>query len=159
MSNNQSTNIDLESLPGHYVRRIHQLVVAFFSQELSDINITPVQYSSLQSICNNPGIDQGTLAKTIGFDTSTIGSVIDRLEARGLVSRTVSPGDKRVRLLTPTDDGRALLAAVIPPMLRSQQLFLEPLSKSERTEFMRLMKVLVKSSNDLSAAPNQRGKA
>ncbi len=145
--------IDLQTLPGHHVRRVHQLAVALFSQELAELNITPVQYSSLQAICNAPGIDQGTLGRTIGFDTSTIGSVIDRLEARGLVVRNLSPNDRRVRLITPTEEGNALLATVIPPMLRSQQRLLEPLSEKERVEFMRMMKVLIKTNSELSRMP------
>ena len=42
-------NLDLETLPGHNVRRIHQLVVALFFDELKEFNLTPVQYSLLQS--------------------------------------------------------------------------------------------------------------
>src|SRR3954471_24830904 len=103
-------SLDLRSLPGHFARRVHQLAVALFVQEVGDLNLTPVQYSSLQTICNQPGIDQKTLANTIGYDTSTIGGVIDRLEARGLVARNVSPTDRRVRLVTPTAKGIQTLA-------------------------------------------------
>ncbi len=145
MKSNPHLEVDLNDLPGHYARRIHQIVVALFMQEMGDINVTPVQYSSLQTICKWPGIDQGTLARTIGFDTSTIGNVIDRLESRGLVRREVSPTDKRVRQVTATPEGEQLLAKVVPPMLRSQDLFLEPLPPRERKEFMRLMRELIEA--------------
>ena len=151
----QSKEIDLHSLPGHYVRRVHQLAVALFAQEIGRFNITPVQYSSLQTICNLPGIDQKTLASTIGFDTSTIGGVIDRLEARGFVVRNVAPTDRRVRLITPTEKGRQLLAAIIPPVLKSQERLLEPLSQKEKHEFMRIMKVLVAANAELSNIPSK----
>src|SRR5687768_101145 len=98
----QWKDLDLRTLPGHFARRVHQLAVALYAQEIGDLNVTPVQYSSLQTICNQPGIDQKTLANTVGFDTSTIAGVIDRLEARGLVVRNVSPSDRRARLITPT---------------------------------------------------------
>ena len=78
-------SLDLQTLPGHFVRRIHQLAVALFAQEVGTLGLTPVQYSSLQTICNQPGIDQTTLATTIGYDTSTIAGVIDRLTTPGLV--------------------------------------------------------------------------
>jgi DNA-binding MarR family transcriptional regulator len=148
-------DLDLKTLPGHYVRRIHQLVVALFVDELSDINLTPVQYSSLQTICNQPGIDQKTLCETIGYDSSTIGGVIDRLEARGLVARKVSPSDRRVRLLTATKDGLVMLEQVVPRMLKSQKRFLEPLTPKERKEFMRLMKVLVDANAEYSKIPTK----
>ena len=139
--------------PGHYTRRVQQVAVALFVQEVGDLNLTPVQYSSLHTICNQPGIDQKTLATTIGYDTSTIAGVIDRLEARGLVQRTVSPADRRARLITPTEHGLELLQAVIPRMLRAQERLLEPLAKPERKEFMRLMQVVVDANAELSTIP------
>jgi len=147
------TDLDFRLLPGHYARRVQQLAVALFVQEVGDLNLTPVQYSSLHAICRQPGIDQKTLAQTIGYDTSTIAGVIDRLEARGLVVRSVSPSDRRVRLVHPTDKGSSTLAAVVPRMLRAQDRLLEPLQPGERVEFMRLMKVLIDANAELSNIP------
>ncbi len=143
----------LKTLPGHYARRIHQLAVALYTQEVSSLGITPVQYSSLQIICNNPNVDQKTLASMVGSDTATIGGVLDRLEARGLVTRTVAPHDRRARLIAPTDQGVETLKAVIPCMLKSQKRFLAPLTPKERKELMRLMKVLIDSNAELSNTP------
>ena len=149
----ESKTVDLQTLPGHFARRIHQLAVALFVQEVGSLGLTPVQYSSLQTICNKPSIDQKTLAMTIGYDTSTIAGVIDRLEARGLVVRSVSPDDRRVRLVTPTQKGMEILEAVVTPMLKSQDRFLEPLTKAERREFMRLMQVLIDANAEMSNIP------
>lgn len=146
-------NLELSSLPGHFARRTHQLAVALYTQEVGDLKLTPVQYSALQTVCNQPGIDQTTLATTIGFDTSTIAGVIDRLEARGLLARTIAPTDRRVRLLNPTPEGLETLEAVIPRMLKSQERLLAPLSKEEQKEFMRMMQVLVDANEGLSQIP------
>jgi DNA-binding MarR family transcriptional regulator len=132
---------------------VQQLAVALFVEEVGDIGLTPVQYSALQTVCNQPGIDQKTLAATIGYDTSTIAGVIDRLEARGLVERQVSPHDRRARQLTPTADGTRTLAAVVPCMLRAQDRLLEPLTATERREFMRLMQVVIDANEELSTIP------
>lgn len=146
-------NLDLRTLPGHFSRRVHQLAVALFVEEVGDIGLTPVQYSSLQTVCNQPGIDQKTLATTIGYDTSTIAGVIDRLEARGLLVRKVSPNDRRARQIFPTPKGTQTLVAVVPRMLKSQERLLEPLKPSERKELMRLMKVLIDANSELSNIP------
>lgn len=147
--------VDLGALPGHYIRRLQQIAVAIFLQETEAHGVTPVQYAALQTVANAPGIDQRTLARSIGFDTSTIAGVVDRLEARGLVQRNASPDDKRVRLLTLTDPGHALLRATVPGMLRAQERMLAPLPKAERAEFMRMLRVLVEANNDLSRAPSE----
>ncbi len=148
------TRVELDSLPGHHIRRLHQIAVAIFLQETDAHGLTPVQYAAMQAVRNSPESDQRTLASTVGFDTSTIGGVIDRLEARGLILRSASPTDRRVRLLTLTDAGLALLEATIPSMLRAQQRMLEPLPKRERAEFMRMLRILVAANNQLSRAPS-----
>jgi MarR family transcriptional regulator, lower aerobic nicotinate degradation pathway regulator len=152
-----SPPVDLDSLPGHHIRRLHQIAVAIFLQELETTGLTPVQYAVLQTASNAPGVDQRTLAGTIGQDTSTIGGVLDRLEARGLLQRNASPDDRRVRLLTLTAAGHELLALAIPSMLRAQERMLQPLPERERADFMRMLHTLVKANNELSRAPSESG--
>jgi DNA-binding MarR family transcriptional regulator len=141
--------LDLNSLPGHDIRRLHQIAVALFMAETELFGITPVQYAALQAVQNAPGTDQRTLASTIGFDTSTIAGVIDRLEARGLMLRSASAQDRRVRLLTLTEAGQQLLADVTPSMLRAQERILAPLPEAEQREFMRMLAVLIADGGEL----------
>ena len=146
--------INLDTLPGHYIRRLQQIAVAIFLQECEAHGITPVQYAALQTISNAPGTDQRTLARAIGLDTSTVAGVIDRLEVRAFVLRSASPQDRRVRLLTLTDAGRVLLKAAVPAMQRAQERILQPLPAAQRTEFLRMLKVLVAANNAMSRAPS-----
>lgn len=147
--------VDLAELPGHYIRRLQQIAVAVFLQEAETTGVTPVQYGALQAIANQPDLDQRSLARLIGLDTSTLAGVVDRLEARGLVLRQASPSDRRVRLLRLTPDGEATLADVLPAMQRAQERILAPLPKAERREFMRMLKTLVEANNELSRAPTE----
>lgn len=152
---NAAAAIDFEDLPGHNIRRLQQIAVAIFLQETEAHGVTPVQYAALHAVGRHPGIDQRTLAGLIGFDTSTIGGVIDRLEARGLMLRRTSPEDRRVRLLALTDEGSATLEAVVPSMLRAQERMLEALPEGERVEFMRMLRTLVAANNTFSRAPSE----
>ena len=79
--------------------------------------------------------------------------MVDRLEARGLLVRRVSPTDRRVRLLALTPAGELLLAQTLPGMQRTQERILEPLSPEQRRQFMELLQLLVAQNNDLSRAP------
>lgn len=146
---------DLDELPGHYIRRLHQIAVAIFLQETEAHGLTPVQYAALSQVGLTPGVDQRTLAGSIGLDTSTTAGVIDRLEARGLMQRKASPEDRRVRLLSLTRDGQSLLRAVQPDMLKAQQRILRPLPAAEREPFMRMLRKLVAANNELSRAPSE----
>ncbi|MFK7964415.1 MAG: MarR family winged helix-turn-helix transcriptional regulator [Burkholderiaceae bacterium] len=143
----------LDALPGHYIRRLQQIAVAIFLEETDEYSITPVQYAALNTVSATPDIDQRSLATAIGFDTSTIGGVIDRLEARELVRRTPSPTDKRQRLLRLTPKGKKLLVQVEPLVQRAQQRMLAPLPKNERAQFMKMLRQLVLANNTHSRAP------
>ena len=158
MNNDELPQVAIDNQPGYYIRRLHQISVAIFLQETEAFGVTPVQYAALQTVGNSPGIDQRTLARSIGLDTSTIAGVIDRLESRGLLMRNASAEDRRVRQLTLTDTARQLLTAVAPSMLKAQQLILEPLSQEEQAEFTRLLRQLVTKNTDLSRAPSDAGR-
>jgi DNA-binding MarR family transcriptional regulator len=151
----RAPQVDLDEMPGHHIRRLHQIAVAIFLQEAEPQGVTPVQFAALQALANAPGLDQRSLARSIGLDTSTTGGVVDRLEARGLLARSHNPEDRRVRLLTLTDAGHALLREVVPAMLRAQQRILEPLPAAERKAFQRMLRTLVEANNALSRAPSE----
>jgi len=145
----------LEDLPGHYIRRLQQIAVGIFMDEMADMNVTPVQFALLFAASQETGLDQRTLAGRIGLDTSTIGAVIDRLESRELIERNVSPDDKRVRLLSVTPAGKKLLQAVMPAMLRAQERMLAPLPKADRSKFMVMVKRIVEENNAWSRAAKE----
>ena len=146
--------VDLDDLPGHHIRRLQQIAVAIFLQEVEPHGLTPVQFGALHTIGNSPGLDQRTLAGSIGLDTSTVAGVVDRLEARGLLQRGASAADRRVRLLTLTTAGAALLVDTMPAVLLAQQRMLAPLPAADQAEFMRMLRALVLANNGMSRAPS-----
>lgn len=145
---------DLQSLPGHHIRRLQQIAVAVFLEETQAFGVTPVQYAALAAIERQAGIDQRTLARSIGYDAATLGSVIDRLQARDLVLRNASASDRRVRLLALTPAGVELLRKIEPGMLRAQDRMLAPLPPEQRGLFMTMLETLVEGNNKLSRAPS-----
>ncbi|MGY0194935.1 MarR family winged helix-turn-helix transcriptional regulator [Leptothrix sp. BB-4] len=133
----------LQVQPGYLIRRLQQAAVAIFMARTAEQGLTPVQFAALIATHEQPGLDQRTLADTIGFDTSTIGGVIDRLERRGLIQRNLAPHDRRVRLLTVTPAGEALLHDVMPGVRATQEQILAPLPEADRAVFMAMLRTLV----------------
>ena len=150
-----NSTTDLATFPGHLVRRMQQIAVAILLEETKHWGLTPVQCAILITVDKEPGIDQRTLAATVGFDTSTIVGVINRLESRKLLRRAISNEDRRVRTLTVTDAGRTLINAALPSVMNAQDRILAPLSEREQAEFMRLLRTLVTANNHLSRAPSE----
>jgi MarR family transcriptional regulator, lower aerobic nicotinate degradation pathway regulator len=153
---NKNIAISFNRLIGHNIRRLQQIAVAIFSENTREYAVTPVQFAALQSIFDSPGLDQKNLADRIRFDTSTIGGVIDRLEARGLVSRGDSPDDRRVRLLSLTENGVALLAALQPAVLQTQREIAAPLSAAEQKTLATLIDKLLAAHDSMDAGALER---
>lgn len=139
--------------PGYLLRRMQQIAVSIFMEECKAFDLTPVQYAALIAIHTHPGIDATRLSAVIAFDRSTLGSVIERLQAKDFVERKPAPEDKRIKLLYLTKPGAAILREIIPAVERAQARMLEPLKPTERKALMGLMAQLVDLNNEASRVP------
>ena len=139
--------------PGYLFRRMQQIAVSIFMEECKAFDLTPVQYAALIAIHTHPGIDATRLSAVIAFDRSTLGSVIERLQAKDLVERKPAPEDKRIKLLYLTKSGAAILREIIPAVERAQARMLEPLKPTDRKTLMGLLVQLVDLNNEASRVP------
>jgi DNA-binding MarR family transcriptional regulator len=143
--------LPLYQMPGHLIRRAHQVSTALFAEECAAFGLTSVQYAALMALRANPGVDATRLSTLIAFDRSTIGDVLDRLETKGWVLRGPSPTDRRVKLLSLTAAGEAMLDQVADAVERVQQRLLEPLAPADREVIVRLLAQIVCMHNETAA--------
>ena len=148
---------DLNCKPGHLMRRAQQIAVAIFMDECAGYDLTPVQYAALVAIREYPGTDATRLSALIAFDRSTLGNVLERLEARKLVNRYAAAEDKRIKLLKITPAGASLLKRAEAAVLRAQERILAPLKTADRNKLMELLGQLVELNNDASRVPQRAG--
>lgn len=137
------------TMPGHLIRRVYQVATALFADECGNVDLTPVQYAALVAIQAHPRIDATRLSQAIYFDRSTIGDVLDRMEAKRWVQRHPSPDDRRVKLVTIAPAGREVLRRVEPGVDRVQQRLLEPLAAKDRETLVRLLARLADDHEDV----------
>ena len=125
-------------LPGHLIRRVHQVSTAFFAEECG-ADLTAVQYAALVAIAAHPGIDATRLSEIIYFDRSTIGDVLDRMEGKRWIRREPAPNDRRIKLLELAEAGVEVLRQVEPGIRRVQERLLAPLTDAEAKTLVRLL--------------------
>ena len=153
MQNKPLTMDAVYTKPGYLFRRMQQIAVAIFVEECSEFDLTPVQYAALVAIRTHPGIDATRLSAVIAFDRSTLGNVIERLEAKGLIERKPAAQDKRVKLLYLTRQGATMLRDIMPAVDRAQARMLQPLRPADRKTLMALLSQLVDLNNEASRVP------
>jgi DNA-binding MarR family transcriptional regulator len=134
------SSFDFSQAPGYLIRRAHQTSMAIFAEELGHYEVTALQFAILQALVDEPGADQITVAQRVALDAATSGSVIMRLEERGWLRREPSPTDKRRKLLWLTEQGTKMALEMKKPAKKVQQRLLEELTKTERFQFVAMLK-------------------
>jgi DNA-binding MarR family transcriptional regulator len=66
----------------------------------------------LSALAADSGQTQLALAQSLGLDKTTMTSLLDRMEARGLITRRTDSHDRRARIPELTEDGRQVQAEV-----------------------------------------------
>jgi MarR family transcriptional regulator, lower aerobic nicotinate degradation pathway regulator len=135
-----ATSFDFSQAPGYLIRRAHQTSMAIFAEELSDFEVTALQFAIVQALLDEPGADQITVAQRVALDAATSGSVIMRLEERGWLRREPSPSDKRRKLLWLTLEGENAAMQMKKPAKKVQQRLMQSLSEEQRAQFVALLK-------------------
>ena len=156
----EKTALEIDTMPGHLVRRMQQASVAIFDNaiRLAGLDLTPVQFAALTMVAANPGLDQAGLAQGIAYDRVTIGGVVDRLETKGLLRREIAENDRRARRLYLQPLGEGVLAAVRPVVHAVQDAILVGLEPDEAEALCKLMRKALDAVGDVSRTP-QRSQA
>lgn len=135
---------------GFLIRRAQQAHVAVWSREVSS-DITSVQFGVLSVLARRPGASQRELCDELDLDRSTIASLVVRLEHRGWIERERHVDDKRRNTLRLTDAGRDEIARLRPHVDDVERALTAALTPDERTEFRRLLRVVLSSTVNLSS--------
>ena len=146
----QKVRESFSRLPGHLIRRVHQVSTAYFAEECGG-ELTAVQYAALVAIGSHPGIDATRLSEIVFFDRSTIGDVLDRMESKGWIRREYTLSDRRTKRLDPSPAGQEVLRNVEPSILRIQDRLLAPLTAAEAKTLVRLLGKMADGEDDGSA--------
>src|SRR5437879_11815216 len=82
-----------------------------FTRAAARHGLSTAQARVLNAVIQEP-LPMRILADHLTCDASNATGLVSRLEDRGLVQREPSPGDRRVKLVTPTPDGTETAARI-----------------------------------------------
>ena len=76
------------------------------------VAVTPGEGRALANVARCGVVRQNVLAERMGVEAMTLSGYLDRLESRGLVTRTADPADRRAKLVELTPDAEDVLVEV-----------------------------------------------
>lgn len=129
-------------LPGKLGTRLRKAESAVFDalcRLLRPERLTPGEFGLLLILHENPGLNQSDLAREIELDRSSVVTLIDRFEQRGLLERIASPLDRRTNALFLTASGQTLLDRLIPKVMEQERQVIARLSGQEQAQLLELL--------------------
>ena len=131
----------LNAQVGFNLRRANQRHVAIFQKHVD--GLTPTQFAAMARVHELGPISQNRLGRLTAMDSATIKGVVERLLAKSLVALNPAPDDKRLRLVSLTAEGEALIGAATEQALAARMDTLAPLSEAEAVQLEALLAKLV----------------
>lgn len=94
----------------------HQ-ILKLMVRKLRRYDVSPIQCRTLTFLSEQPGdVPQKTLQEYLRVKPSTVNGIVERLEEKHLLTRSVAPGDGRRKLLHLTEEGRCFYQEFIAIM-------------------------------------------
>ncbi|HYQ67914.1 MarR family winged helix-turn-helix transcriptional regulator [Actinophytocola sp.] len=119
-----------------------RLTRAMFDAETPILRAHDVEmwdYAVLSALRDEAAPTQSELAAAVQRDKTRLIPILDRLEARGLLTRTPDPADRRNRVIALTDDGRVVLDACRTAIRAMEEKFLAAVPEAERRTFVEVL--------------------
>lgn len=111
-----------------------------FFETLQGHDLRPGEFTVLWVIGLNPGLRQGTIARTLNIKPAHMTKLVGRLVAANWVSRTIPDNDRRSVRLTLTPDGEAFVDAYREKFLNAHLAERSNLSPEDATDLIGLLR-------------------
>lgn len=148
-----------EARPSNTFYVVHDLarfLRRYFAEVAREHGLTLTQWRALGALAHDDGLSQSALAARIDSDPMTLSTMIERLEARGLVRREADPEDSRAKIVWLTEQAHGLVGDMRALAEKAQAKAFAGISSSERETAIR---VLARMRDNLEAPEFERQKA
>ena len=124
---------------GFVLHDVARLLRKRFERQAGKLNLTRSQWQVLAYVAYNPGIQQGALADILEVQPITLGRILDKLQADGLVERRHHATDRRIWLLRTTEAAQPVLEKMTQIGQASRADALAGIPEPERDRLMALL--------------------
>ncbi|MFI6476557.1 MarR family winged helix-turn-helix transcriptional regulator [Nonomuraea sp. NPDC050663] len=145
---------DLDVTPMHVVGRLSRasrLLERGIKEHLATRDLEPWEFDSLLTLLrSNPEhtMCMKDVTAAMLVSPATLTNRMDRLVERGLVTRSQAPGNRRMVLVTLTDEGARLATEIVYSHVDNEQRMLAALDPAEQDLLAGLLRKLLHSLGD-----------
>ena len=129
----------LHDLAGHLLRHAFNRGQHTFEVTFKGEGITPLQFMIVELVASNDGVAHWQIGEAMGTSASVVTTTLKPLIEGGWILRQNSHGDRRRIIYRLTKRGAERHRNLRPRLASSEDLLLEALNESERSEFKRML--------------------
>lgn len=129
-----------EEALGRIINQTSLVLARNFQKHLEPFDITLEQWGILNTLWSKDGITLKDLSEKVNKDHTNISRIIDKLEKKELLKRSLHPEDRRALLLYVTEKGKRLQREIVPVAERVMKQELQGISVEEQELLRRLLR-------------------
>jgi MarR family 2-MHQ and catechol resistance regulon transcriptional repressor len=141
---------ETENLSGVHVwlvlMKAHAAMNEHAHKSIGGTGLCDSDFFVLEVLLHKGPLPVNTIGQKVRLTSGSISVAVDRLEERGLVERTSSSEDRRVRMVRLTDAGCRLIEIAFAEHAKAMEAAAGSLEACERAELLRLLKKLGKGA-------------
>lgn len=120
--------------------RTYRALRRFAVQDIAARGLGLSDFAVLEVLLHKGPMPVNSIGPRVDLTSGSITVAVDRLAAKGLVSRESDPGDRRARVVHLTEAGRKLIECAFADHARSMERCAALLSPPERLTLLRLLR-------------------
>jgi DNA-binding MarR family transcriptional regulator len=135
----------LETHLGYWLRLVSSEVSGAFARALQEREISVAEWVALNQLAIRSALTPARLAAAMGMTRGAVSKVLAKLEIKKLISRTTSPLDNRVQLLSLTRAARRILPGLTELADSNDRHFFAALGPEDQALFRQLLRRLAEA--------------
>jgi DNA-binding MarR family transcriptional regulator len=130
---------DIESCVCFINNKTSKKMADMFNERLIPLGVTRVQWIAMYYLLKYGDMSQKELAERMDIKESTVARLLDRMEEEGLIIRTQTREDRRVKFIKLTPKGRERIEELLPEGQKMSELFSIGITEEEIEVFKRVL--------------------
>jgi MarR family transcriptional regulator, 2-MHQ and catechol-resistance regulon repressor len=121
-----------------------QAIAGYASRGFRESGLGDTDFRVLEALLHKGPLPVNTIGPKVFLTPGSISTAVDRLYEKGLVTRTESGTDRRVRMVDLTPAGRSLIQQIFRSHAKDMEKLAEILTVAERVQLVKALKKLGK---------------
>ena len=128
---------------GFWLRFVSNHVSASFRLKLEAMDLSIAEWAVLRELAVQPDMAPSQLAESLGVSRGGISKTVDKMQARGYLTRRASESDLRAQLLALTDAGKRLVPIIAAEAAKNEQEWFGHLAPAELNQLKATLRRMV----------------